>query len=366
MAKTLGHDISKWQGDVNFDQFKDVSKFVILKASEGNGFTDPKFYRNQSEARRVGMGLGYYHFARPDLGNTPEAEAAWFLKVIGEIKKGEVLVLDYEPAWNGDAVGWCKKWLDYVTLRTNVKCLIYLNQSQVKNINWKPVSDAGYGLWIAAYTYSPDKNDFAQGSWEFAAMQQWSNKDHPAGISGDVDANVFFGDLTTFKKYGYQGGTTPPTPEKPVVEVDAKVYEHLVNGATVRKETAEYLEISDPDNAPTESIIRVIAGYKSRNTDLQTQLANTQAEVANREEQVSRLKDQVSTDKNTIDKLQSDLSESQGQVEAVRRDMQGKLDVVYKEKGALQIQLAECQSGNPTPDNLLIQLIKKILKALGK
>jgi GH25 family lysozyme M1 (1,4-beta-N-acetylmuramidase) len=212
---SLGNDISRWQGDVNFDTFKNNSQFVIIKSSEGNGFTDPKFTRNQAESRRVGLPLGYYHFARPDLGNTPEVEADYFLKIIGSPVEGEVYVLDYEPASNpGDVVAWCKAFLDRVLEKTGTKPLIYLNQSQVKSFNWQPVIDAGFGLWIAAYTFDPNKNDVEIGKWPFAAIQQWTNKQSVPGISGNVDGNVFFGTIETFKKYGYKKPIVTP-PETP-------------------------------------------------------------------------------------------------------------------------------------------------------
>lgn len=212
----LGNDISSHQGDVNWDVYKNNSNFVIMKASEGTGFTDPKFARNLAESRRVGLSRGFYHFARPDLGNTVEAEADWFLKVIGPVNEGEMLCLDFEPKWSGDVVGWCKKFLDHVASKLNgYKCLIYLNQSQTQGFDWKPVVDGNYGLWIAAYTYDPRKNNYATGAWKFAAMQQWSNKQTVPGISGVVDANVLFGDINTFKKYAYVKSVIQPPAEQP-------------------------------------------------------------------------------------------------------------------------------------------------------
>lgn len=211
---TLGNDISRWQGDVNFDTLKNNCQFLIIKASEGVGFVDPKFSRNKSEARRVGLPLGYYHFAHPDLGNFPETEAEYFLKTIGELQLGELLVLDYEPPNQKQTdVDWCRKWLDYVYSKTGVRALIYLNQSQVKKFNWQSVVDGGYGLWIAAYTGDPTKNNYEKGQWTFAAMQQWTNAQQVPGISGNVDGNVFFGTLDTLKKYGYRKGqNTEPQP----------------------------------------------------------------------------------------------------------------------------------------------------------
>lgn len=209
----VGNDVSAiGQGQIDFDTYKNNSNFVLVKASEGSAFADPQLSRNQSEARRVGMALGYYHFARPSYGNSPQAEADKFLAVIGQLKDGEVLALDYEDNYSGDAVAWCKAWLDYVTAKTGCKPLIYMDQSEVQKYNWKPVSDAGYGLWIASYTYDPTKNTAIIGSWSFAAMQQWTNKQSVPGISKITDGDVFFGDVPTFKKYGYKTPAPNPVP----------------------------------------------------------------------------------------------------------------------------------------------------------
>ena len=233
MAKITGNDISHHQGDINFDVYRNNSFFLIMKATEGTSFTDPKLKRNQSEARRVGLPLGYYHFARPDANSNAENEAVYFLNVIGSLQEGEVLVLDYEPNWNGDAVAWCKKWLDAVFARTGCRPLIYLNESQVRGFNWKPVVDGGYGLWIAKYTYDPNKNTYNKGIWPFAAMQQWTNRQQVPGIAGNVDGNVFFGDQATFKKYGYKPPAAPP----PVTDYK-KLYDEEVEK---HKETTKHL-----------------------------------------------------------------------------------------------------------------------------
>lgn len=213
----LGNDVSKWQGTINFDIYKNNTNFVLFKATEGYSYLDPQFKRNQSEARRVKLLCGYYHFARPDLaGNTPEKEAAWFLAQVGQLQEGEMLVLDYEPEIQVQAhVDWCKRWLDIVYQLTGVKALIYLNQTQVRKFNWQSVIDAGHGLWIAAYTYDPNNNNYEDGQWPFAAMQQWTNKQQVPGIPAVADGNVFFGNESQFKSYGYKTPSSPSQSPSP-------------------------------------------------------------------------------------------------------------------------------------------------------
>lgn len=203
----VGNDISGHQKDVDYSVYAHNTHFVIIKASEGVGYTDTKFARNQSESRRVGILLGYYHFARPDLGNQPENEADYFLKVVGELREGEVLCLDYEPASNPfPVIDWCKRFLDRIQAKTRCKALIYLNQSQVRKFDWKPIVDAGYQLWLAAYI--PTEQAFT-GQWGKMAIQQWTSSQTVPGIPTRVDGDWFFGTFEDFRQLGYKKPDAP-------------------------------------------------------------------------------------------------------------------------------------------------------------
>lgn len=200
----VGNDISNYQGQVDWKTYVKNSNFVICKSSEGTNYIDTWFGYNRTAARNAGLPRGWYHFARPDEGNSPEAEAKYFIDLMNgdPMQEGELAVLDYEVTYN-DPVGWCKKWLDTVSAALGVKPLIYLNQSLATSYDWQPVVDAGYGLWIAAYTYDPGNNTFETGKWPFAAMQQWTDEQQVPGIAGTIDGDVFFGDKKAFQAYGY-------------------------------------------------------------------------------------------------------------------------------------------------------------------
>lgn len=230
----VGNDVAKYQGDIDFGVYKNNTNFLICKATEGVGYIDPKFTSNRDESRNAGIPLGFYHFARPDLGNQPDKEADYFLSIIGELREGKVLYLDYEcPNQIQAHVDWCKKWLDRVAEKTNgTKALIYLNQAQLRKFDWTQVVNGGYGLWVAAYLkttaepwYSPQHNDFFKGQWKVVAMQQWTSTQKVPGIVGNVDGDVFFGDIATFKKYGY----TKPAPPPPTIDWKKKYEdEHVI------------------------------------------------------------------------------------------------------------------------------------------
>lgn len=210
----VGNDISAFQGTIAWDLYAKNTNFVLMKASEGVGFTDAKFYEYQQEARKRSLPCGFYHFAHPELGNTPQAEAAYFLTTIGDLHAGEALALDYEVGYTGDVVGWCKAFLDEIQAKTGIKPFLYLNQALCTQYNWTPVITADYALWIAAYTGDPRNNDFNGGEWHTAAMQQWTDAQTVPGIADKVDGDVFFGTLSQFKAYGLKP-TPPSTPPAP-------------------------------------------------------------------------------------------------------------------------------------------------------
>ncbi len=211
----VGNDVSEFQGQIDWNVYKNNSNFIIIRATFGNGYFDKWFTHNRDEARRVGLPRGYYHYAYPQY-NTPEIEADWFCKALWDIQEEESLYLDYEENWNGNVVSWCKAFLDRIAGKLNgYKAFIYLNQSLATSYDWTPVVSAGYGLWIAAYTYDPNNNNFKIGPWPLAAIQQWTNKQQVPGIQGAVDGDVFFGDINTFKKYGYIKPQPSPQPTEP-------------------------------------------------------------------------------------------------------------------------------------------------------
>lgn len=211
-----GIDISHWQGDINWGKVK--TDFAFIKVTESVAFIDDKFKRNKEQARENNILCGYYHFAR---GNDPIKEADWFTANIGDIKKGELVALDYEIYTLSDPADWCRKWLDRVESKIGFKPLLYTYDALLKKYNWARVSEGNFGLWAARYgLQQPDPNFDYQpntGSWAFWVIWQFSSKGKIDGISGNVDLNFTRIDLETLKKYGSKGESTPvnpvPTPE---------------------------------------------------------------------------------------------------------------------------------------------------------
>lgn len=209
MEIIVGNDISHFQGAIDWNTYANNTNFVIIEVTEGTGFVDPLFTLNQAQARQHNIPIAYYHFTRPDLGNTPQSEADFFLANIGQLREGEVLALDFEVNFNAP-VAWLKDMLDYIVSKTGVHALIYLNKSEVGGFDWTLIVEAGYGLWEADYNDAP-----VLGEWKLMALKQWTNKQTVPGIPNAVDGDYFYGTADQFRMYGYHVTNVPPVNKPP-------------------------------------------------------------------------------------------------------------------------------------------------------
>lgn len=206
-----GLDISKWQSVGTGDQAQD---FVIIKATEGRGYVDSSCDAHYQRAKSQGKLLGVYHFARPDLGNSAQGEADWFVDNIKGYIGEAILVLDWEVCQSN--VSWAKAFLDRVYERTGVRPLIYMSAYYVNSINWSPVSSANYGLWIAGYPAKYDVPNppapadgelpYKVGSWPFAALWQYSSS------KGKLDRDVAYMTKDGWRAYAAKNGQPAPAP----------------------------------------------------------------------------------------------------------------------------------------------------------
>lgn len=177
--------------------------FIIMKASEGRGFRDPHMDKymdilRDPESNKWPL-IGFYHFARPDLGNSPEAEAEQFLISIRTYTRYKPLVaLDVEGGalfWADDLDEWCLSWCKHVYEHLGYKPLIYCSSSETRR--FKKCTKWGCGLWVAKWGKKPTKTDIKP--WEFWAIWQSTNSGICSAVR--VDENYFNGTKEQFLKY---------------------------------------------------------------------------------------------------------------------------------------------------------------------
>ena len=229
-----GIDISNWQRGI--DLSKVPCDFVIAKATEGIGYVDKSCDGFIQQAKRLGKKLGFYHFARPR--NDAVREAQYFYNNTKNYFGEAIPILDWE-AENKSDVAWAKRWLDEVYRLSGVKPVIYMSESVVNSYDWSSVANADYGLWVAKYRdNNPDYNyNMANAGsrprvkwWKFYCMWQWTSSGRLNGYGGNLDCNVFYGDVSTWDAYvGKSTSTVKPQP-KPTGKTNDQIASEVIAG----------------------------------------------------------------------------------------------------------------------------------------
>ena len=202
--RAFGIDVSHHQNNINWRSVHNSGKsFAFVKATEGKGYTDPKFQTNMDSAFANEMLVGAYHFARPDLGNSATDEASYFVDIAGKyISEGylrPVLDLECGASLGKEALSeWVKTWISTVHAKTDVYPIIYVNPNYATNYLKQDINQND--LWIAHWKYDPSLSPNT-GIWTNWAFWQYSDKGQVSGIEGDVDLDVFNGDLSSLQNY---------------------------------------------------------------------------------------------------------------------------------------------------------------------
>jgi len=108
-------DISN--NNLQWDAKKYAAKYdlIVMKASEGKTFQDPVYIKRARAARKAGLTIYSYHFARPGNGNSGRAEAWNFchqVKKVGPLRKSDRYVLDWEDTkYSQPGDSWVKQFV---------------------------------------------------------------------------------------------------------------------------------------------------------------------------------------------------------------------------------------------------------------
>lgn len=190
-----GIDISHYQGEIQWDMLRNATinndpiRFVFIKATEGISLMDENFNENFYQAKNNDFIRGAYHFFTPDC--SPERQARYFLHQV-HLEPGDLPpVLDVEKIGNlsrQELRQRVKRWLDIVENAYGVKPILYTGY-KFKTTYLNDTIFNAYPYWIAHYYV--DRLRY-QGPWSF---WQHTDRGRVAGITGDVDVNIFNGNL---------------------------------------------------------------------------------------------------------------------------------------------------------------------------
>lgn len=194
-----GVDVSKWQGDVDWEKVKAAGyEFAFFRLGyrgyqEGGLFVDDTFHQNMENASKAGVDLGVYFFSQA-ISEEEAIEEAYF--VLNELENLEIqlpIVYDPEFVYEDDSR---TKDLSGEQITKNVKafCEVIENagyESMIyASMYWKAeILDMGelkdYTFWYADYVDKP------QTPYDFAYWQ-YSDTGSVDGIDGKVDLNIQF------------------------------------------------------------------------------------------------------------------------------------------------------------------------------
>ena len=193
-----GVDVADWQhpdgSDIDWKSVEaDGQKFAFIKATEGQGYTNPYFEDDVKQAKEAGLRVGSYHFARP--GESAALQAANYANTIRTMPQPSLPpVLDIE---SDDGVGpeevqrWVKEFVTEVEALTGRTPMIYTYRYFWSEQMGDTTDFKDYPLWLAAY--QDEVPTELPGGWEYMTFWQRSDSGNVNGITGNTDMNLFNG-----------------------------------------------------------------------------------------------------------------------------------------------------------------------------
>ncbi|MDI6049157.1 glycoside hydrolase family 25 protein [Flavobacterium sp. XS2P24] len=193
-GKSIGLDVSEYQGKIRWTyvdtlEHKYPLHFVFIRATVGKDRKDRQFNKNWLGAKENKMIRGAYHYYRPNENSMEQAEL--FIKTV-TLQKGDLPpVLDIEKLPKNQSIEnlklGLKRWLNAVESHYGVKPIIYTGERYYDDFLKEEFSD--YLFWIANYNFY--REEIAE-DWLF---WQFTEKASVPGIKGNVDINIYNGDL---------------------------------------------------------------------------------------------------------------------------------------------------------------------------
>lgn len=183
-------DISKWQGNIDFDALKNEVSLVIARASCGSD-KDIRFdeYAKAMNERGIPFGVYCYSYAGDDAKAKDEAQ-----KLVKYASPYNPLfyVMDAEEAKiNNSSI---KAFANELRAQTNAKIGCYCANHRYAAYGYASVQNLFDFTWIPSYGSNNGTIEGSKKPAHFCDLWQYASTARINGISGNVDVNIITGD----------------------------------------------------------------------------------------------------------------------------------------------------------------------------
>ena len=276
---TLGIDVSKYQGTINWAKVKASGvDFAMIRVgyrakSTGEIFEDPTARYNMQEAQAAGVMIGAYFFSSAVTEEEAREEAAFTKDIIAKYKITYPVAFNCEDFQSSDSRQY---GLDIET-RTGLACafldeiaaagytpMFYASKGELDgNAQWNTQTLANrYKIWVAQYPEKPYPETAASAYSGTHDMWQYTSQGNVDGISRKTDVNIaYFG-------YSQEAAAKDETPAE-VVEANPEVginFTEVNEIVTAKQETNLR---SEPSTLNDDSIVtKLIHGDTATRTGI--------------------------------------------------------------------------------------------------
>ncbi len=194
---TMGIDVSKWNGNINWNQVKNSGvSYAIIRcgyrgSSAGALIEDPKFKANIQGAQAAGIKVGVYFFSQAVNEVEAVEEASMCINLCSGYSLSMPVYIDVEGSnGRGDQVSASQRTANIKAFCGTIQSAGY-KAGVYSNKTWftqrmNASSLTSYKIWLAQYaasvTYTATRYD----------MWQYTSKGSISGISGNVDMNILY------------------------------------------------------------------------------------------------------------------------------------------------------------------------------
>ena len=187
--RTLGVDVSHWEGRIDWQLARGSIRFAYFKCTDGFQYVDDEFQANLEGCREAGIAHAPYHYFQPALD--PIAQAEHFVRTAGKGFKKYIVDVE-QPEHVQNPGNKLLAFLTRVEKMTASRPAIYTSAGYWNEfVHPKPDWTSKYELIAAHYTIEHQPQ--LPSGWKEWRIWQFSDDWYFPGCSEQADADWFNG-----------------------------------------------------------------------------------------------------------------------------------------------------------------------------